>query len=290
MKLKGKDKRQGLLFVFRIISLSSVLCILFPLLIHSVEALEYKRIVSLAPSMTEILFSIGLGDYVVGVTNYCDYPDEARKKPKIGGMTNPSIEAIISLKPDIVVMTTDGNPKEIEERLRSMRIKTYIFRARRIEELPHGIRDLGIALGTEEKAFRLSKELEGTLSRLRRDYISTHKKKVLFILWPEPLIVAGPGTAIDDAINLLGAENIAKGARIPYPKYSVEDIIRQSPDIILIGRSMGSDIKEASKGLLKKLSSVAAIKNNRVCYVGDGLYRLGPRIIKGIEEVADCLR
>lgn len=255
------------------------------------EASQYKRIVSLSPSTTEILFSLGLGNEIVGVTSYCDYPEEARKRAKIGGMSNPSIEAIISLRPDIVVMTVDGNPKEVEKKLRSMKIKTYVFRARRLDELPDGIRDMGVALGVSERAERLAIEIEGALSKFRSLYKSeVSKKKVLFILWPEPLIVAGPGTAIDDAIRLLGAENIASRSRIPYPKYSIEDVIRQSPDVVIIGRAMGKDIREASKGLLERLRSISAVKEGKVFYVGDGLYRLGPRVIKGIEEVAACLR
>lgn len=255
------------------------------------EASQYKRIVSLSPSTTEILFSLDLGNEIVGVTSYCDYPEEARKRAKIGGMSNPSIEAIISLRPDIVVMTVDGNPKEVEEKLRSIKIKTYVFRARRLDELPQGIRDMGVALGVSERAERLALEIEGALSKFRSLYKSKiSKKKVLFILWPEPLIVAGPGTAIDDAIRLLGAENIAARSRIPYPKYSIEDVIRQSPDVVIIGRAMGKDIREASKGLLERLRSIPAVKEGKVFYVGDGLYRLGPRVIKGIEEVAACLR
>lgn len=255
------------------------------------EASQYKRIVSLSPSTTEILFSLDLGNEIVGVTSYCDYPEEARKRAKIGGMSNPSIEAIISLRPDIVVMTVDGNPKEVEEKLRSIKIKTYVFRARRLDELPDGIRDMGVALGVSERAERLALEIEGALSKFRSLYKSKiSKKKVLFILWPEPLIVAGPGTAIDDAIRLLGAENIAARSRIPYPKYSIEDVIRQSPDVVIIGRAMGKDIREASKGLLERLRSIPAVKEGKVFYVGDGLYRLGPRVIKGIEEVAACLR
>ena len=77
-----------------------------------------QRIISLAPATTEILFALGLGERIVGVTNFCDYPEEAKKKPKVGGMSNPSLEAVVSLKPDIVVMSIDGNPKEFEERLR----------------------------------------------------------------------------------------------------------------------------------------------------------------------------
>lgn len=256
-----------------------------------VEASQYKRIVSLSPSTTEILFSLGLGKEIVGVTTYCDYPDEAKRKAKIGGMSNPSIEAIISLRPDIGVMTIDGNPKEVEEKLRSMNIKTYVFRAKKLDELSHGIRDMGIALGVRQRAEQLARDLEKALSKFRSyQNVTISKKKVLFILWPEPLIVAGPGTAIDDAIRILGAENIAARSRISYPKYSIEDVMRQSPDVIIIGRAMGKDVREASKGLLERLKSLPAVKNSKVFYVGDGLYRLGPRVIKGIEEVAVCLR
>jgi iron complex transport system substrate-binding protein len=253
-----------------------------------------KRIISLAPSMTEILFALGLGDRIVGVTNYCDYPEEAKKKPKIGGMSNPSLETVLSLKPDIVVLTTDGNPKEFEERLLLLKIKTSVFKARTINELPAGIRGLAAAMGVPERGERLAQSIEAGVrkataakSRVGDDRA---RKKVLFIVWPEPLVVAGPGTAIDDAITHLGALNIASRAATAYPKYSIEEVVRQAPDVIVIGKGTGMDMVAVSKGILNRLSSVPAMKNNNVCYVGDGLYRLGPRVVQGIEELSQCLK
>jgi iron complex transport system substrate-binding protein len=243
--------------------------------------------------MTEMLYALGLEDNIVAVTSYCDYPEEAKKKPKIGGMSNPSLEAVVSLKPDIVVMTTDGNPKEFEERLSSLKIKTYIFRARRISELPQGIKELGSALGVKDRADKLAGEIERAISKfkIQNSKFKIKEKKILFIVWPEPLIVAGRGTAIDDAINILGHENIAARSNTTYPKYSIEEILRQSPDIIFIGMSMGQEnLKEISKGFLKKISIVPAVKYNHVFYVGDNLYRLGPRVINGIEEMRKCLK
>ncbi|MBI5640214.1 MAG: ABC transporter substrate-binding protein, partial [Nitrospirae bacterium] len=114
---------------------------------------------------------------------------------------------------------------------------------------------------------------------------SGQKKKVLFIVWPEPLVVAGPGTLIDDAITLIGAENMASQAKISYPKYSIEEILRRPPDMIIIGRMRG-DFKKASAGLLKRLKILPAVKNNKVFYVSDDLYRLGPRTTSGIEEIS----
>lgn len=252
-----------------------------------------KRIVSLAPNMTEILFALGLGDRIVGVTSYCDHPEEAKEKPKVGGMSNPSLEAVISLKPDLVVMTTDGNPMEFEERLRSLKIKTYVFEAKRIAELPRGIRDLGKALGVRERAEAFAQVFEASLKRfgLAKREIAGSKPasqwKVIFIVWPEPLIVAGPGTVIDDALTIVGGDNIAAKSQIAYPKYSIEEVIRRSPDVIIIGRGMqDTDIEKISAGLLKRLKSVPAVKNKRVFYVSDDLYRLGPRTIRGIEEIS----
>jgi len=244
------------------------------------------RIVSLAPNMTEILFALGLGDRIVGVTSFCDYPPEAKKKPKIGGMSNPSLEAVVSLKPDIVVMTTDGNPKEFEERLRSLKIKTYVFWGRQISELPQGLREMGTALGVKEKADTLAKEIEESLDRLKRKHRGYQKRKILFVVWPEPLIVAGSGSIAHEAITILGGENIAAKAATSYPKYSLEEILRQSPDIIFIGKGMDKEMDKVSQGFLGRLRNAPAVRNKNVFFVNEYLYRLGPRTMKGIEELA----
>jgi iron complex transport system substrate-binding protein len=253
------------------------------------EASPPERIISLAPSMTEILYALGLGDNIMGVTTFCDYPEEAKKKPKIGGMSNPSLEAVLTLEPDVVVMTTDGNPKEFEERLLSLNIKTYVFEARTLSELPKGIRELGKAMHVADRANRLAGDIERKIAAISKSRAQgLERKKVLYIVWPEPLIAAGPGTAIDDAIGLLGLENIAHHAVMTYPKYSLEEVIRAMPDILVIGKGSGMDMLAVSQGLLKRLAIVPAVRNNRVCYVGDGLYRLGPRVVAGIEELAEC--
>ena len=253
-----------------------------------------KRIVSLAPSMTEILFAMGLGENIVAVTTFCDYPEEAKKKAKIGGMSNPSLEAVVSLKPDIVVLTTDGNPKEFEERLRSLKVHTYVSQARRLTDLPQDIRELGVALGVRGRADALADTIAAGIKRLSAGPGSSFesrpssRKKVLFIVWPEPLIVAGPGTVIDDVMTLLQYENIAATAKTAYPKYSIEEVIRQAPEVLFIGKASGMDMQAVSQGVLERLANVPAVKNGKVCFMSDSLYRLGPRVIKGIEELAAC--
>jgi iron complex transport system substrate-binding protein len=253
------------------------------------EAASPERIVSLAPNITEILYSLGLGNKIVGVTSFCDRPADAKRKPKIGGMSNPSVEAILSAKPDIVVMTTDGNPAGLDERLNKLGVRTYILYERRLQGLPQEIISLGRALGVEARAITLAGNINKAFkmvgSAMRKD---GQKRNVLFIIWPEPLIVAGPGTMIDDAIRLLGWNNTAADALGNYPKFSIEEVARRSPDVIIIG--MAANMEAFSSHLLERLHMIDAVKKGRVYYVGDDLYRSGPRVVKGLHELADYLK
>lgn len=246
------------------------------------------RIISLAPSLTEILYDLQLGGHVVAVSGYCDYPPEVRTKPKIGGMSNPSIEAIVAMKPDIVLLTEDGNPRAIQHRLKSLGVRTHVFRAKRLADLPGEIRSLGAALDCAEQAEHSARRIENALRSYAgkaRPSIQRAPQKILFVVHPDPLIVAGSGTAIDDVLKLLGLINIAANAATQYPRYSIEEVIRQSPDVILIGKGHDATMA-ASRRLLKKLNRVEAVRLGRVYEIGDPLFRLGPRITEGIAEVA----
>jgi iron complex transport system substrate-binding protein len=250
------------------------------------------RIVSLAPSITEILYDLGLEDRVVAVTTFCDYPPQVIHKPKIGGFANPSIEAIVAARPDLVVMTDDGNPIEVSDRLMKLGIHTYTFRAKRLSELPQGIRDLGVAIGIKNQAYKRAKRLETGLRKyagnVQKSPPPYFRKKAIFIIQPEPLIVAGPGTVIDDAFDLLGLQNIASDTDARYPKYSIEEVILRSPDVIFIG--IGPMTRETSKNLLKRLARLDAVRKGRVYYTSESLYRLTPRVMSGIEEIEGQLR
>jgi len=251
------------------------------------------RIVSLAPAMTEILFSIGLGNRVVGVTNVCDRPAEARARVKIGGMSNPSIEAIVALKPDIVVMNTDGNPKAVADRLSGLGIRTYVFRAKRLNELPAGIREMGRVLGAAIAADSLAQKIEtavrhaGAQERRKSRMFTDRRRKALFVIWPSPLVVAGPGSLLDDAMKLKGWTNIVSDARAAYPQLSLETVLGRAPDLILIGNGHAG-MKRIAGELLKKLNNLEAVRKGRVCYLDDALYRPGPRIPEGMAELDRC--
>lgn len=249
------------------------------------------RIVSLAPSITEILYDLGLEDRIAAVTVFCDYPKRAKDKPKIGGFANPSLEAIIAARPDLVIMTEDGNPVEVYNRLRKLGINTYVFRAKRLRELPQGIRTLGNVLGIKDRAARRASEIEAQLNKYAGKVhpSASHNlsPKVLFIIHPEPLLVAGRGTVIDDALTLLGLQNIAADAGVPYLKYTIEEVVRRSPDMVFIGQ--GPMSRNLSKALLRRLNTLEAVQKGHVYYTSELLYRLTPRTILGIEEIAGHL-
>jgi iron complex transport system substrate-binding protein len=247
------------------------------------------RIVSLAPNITEILYDLGLGDRIVAVTDFCDYPPAAKAKPRVGGFTNPSLEAIVAAKPDIVILTDDGNPKAIYNRLRDLGIPCHVFTARRLKELPRGIRDLGMVLGVEKQAAALAGRIDKDMTALEKKARLNHSrppKSALFIIQPEPIIVAGPGTLIHEAFGILGIRNAGAEGEVKYPKYSLEEIIHRSPDFILVGQGSmsGLDVDR----IKERLHMLPAVKQGRVCVVSERLYRLSPRAVAGIEEVARC--
>lgn len=248
------------------------------------------RIVSLAPAMTETLFSFGLGERVVGVTTFSDHPAAALSKTKVGGMTNPSIEAIVTLKPDLVLMTHDGNSKAIADRLTKLGIPIYVFRARRLPELPAGIRELGRALGAQAAANQLAEKIEIAIqkaSTVAPGAAATKCRSALFVIWPSPLIVAGPGTILDDAMQMSGLCNIAADTKVPYPRFSLEAVVERQPELILIGDEHNNREK-LSQGFLQSLRMLEAVQKGRICYLDDALYRPGPRLPEGLAALAQC--
>ena len=269
--------------------LLSALMILFSLSTPAFGAAP-SRIVSLAPNITEILYDLGLGDRVVAVTDYCDYPPAVRAKPRVGGFTNPSLEAVVGAKPDLVILTDDGNPKVIYNRLRDLGIPCYVFKPRRLKELPGGIREMGAVLGVEKNAEGLAGKIEKDMAALEKKARQKRvqpPKSALFIIQPEPIVVAGPGTLIHEAFGILGIRNAAADGKDKYPKFSLEEIIGRSPDYLLAGQGFmsGGGIER----LKERLHMLPAVKEGRICVVTERLYRLSPRAVGGIEEMARCV-
>ncbi|MGQ9525665.1 MAG: ABC transporter substrate-binding protein [Armatimonadota bacterium] len=240
-----------------------------------------KRIVSVAPSNTEILFALGVGPRVVGVTDFCDYPPAARRLPKVGGV-QLNYETIISLKPDVVFAVTNLQAASIA-RMEKLGLRVFTIDPHSVEETISAIELVGQAVGAEAEAKRLAARMRRRLSAVRAVVARQRiRPRVLNIIQLKPLIVTGPGNFMDDCIRIAGGRNIAGDAKSPYPIFSVELAVQRKPDIILIP-------KHQAPGLFSDpvWQSVPAVRNRRVYHpTPDLTERPGPRLVDGVEELA----
>jgi iron complex transport system substrate-binding protein len=255
---------------------------------------EPLRIISLSPSNTEILFALGLGDRVVGVTNYCDYPGEAKSKEKIGDFSNPNIEKIISLNPDLVLATT-MHEKPVK-RLEELKIPVIVLEPKNIEEMLDSLILVGKATGREKDATELVNSLKKRIDAVKEKVSSIPEDKkptVFYELWPSPITTVGPGTFVDDLITKAGGKNIAGDSDKPYPVYGQEVIIAKNPDIIIFSHHGTNGVNEQTKeDILKRpgWSNINAVKNDKVFYVDENIIqRPTPRLVDGLEQFAKII-
>jgi iron complex transport system substrate-binding protein len=248
-----------------------------------------RRIISLAPNLTETLFALGLGDRVAGVTSYCDYPEEARAKEKIGDTINPNLEKIISLKPDLVVVSTSSQLENLTRRLDQLAVPVYVTNPRTVREVAASIRNLGEVTGTSERAARIAAEMETRISAVEQRVAGLSRPRVLYVLQTGPLITAGRNTFINDLVNIAGGKSISGDETADYPQFSRETAIARAPEIIVAPRSHGAELVKESD-LRRDLAETPAIRSNRIVWVTPDLVdRPGPRIVVGLEQLAEGL-
>ncbi|HKW85824.1 MAG TPA: ABC transporter substrate-binding protein, partial [Nitrospiraceae bacterium] len=187
-----------------------------------------NRIVSLAPSVTEILFAIGVGEWIVGVTQFCDYPPEARLKPKVG-YTHPNLESIMTLQPDLVLAPREFLRADILGKLEKLKIPTFILEAKTIEDVLSHIQTLGRMLGRSASADGLAAQMRQRIMEVKTRTATLPRPRLLYVLNSEPLITVGPGSFIDQLIELAGGTNVAARARTPYPRLNMEEVLKEDP-------------------------------------------------------------
>lgn len=222
-----------------------------------------ERIISLAPSLTENVYLSGCGDKLVGVTVYCEYPEAAQTKGKIGTLLEPDIERIIALKPDLVLATKEGNKPEIVKSLRNLGIRVFVFsEINSCTDIKNGFRQLARLLDKTREAEVVLNNVEEKINQVRSRVSRLTPKRVFIQLSAQPLMTAGPDTFIDEIINLAGGLNIAHSAKMRYPIYSLEEIVRQNPEVIII-TDMG-DIALQAKKEWAKLPELSAVKEDRI--------------------------
>jgi len=244
------------------------------------------RVVSLAPSITEILFAIGLTDEIVGVTEFCDYPPAARQKPKIG-YAQPNIEGILLLKPDLVLAPRAFLRAELLAKLEQLKIPTFIVDPESFEEIPSRIQTVGRILNRSSAADTVAMAMRQRIAAIRSKMEAVKQVRVLYVLNSQPLITVGPGSYIDQVISVAGGINIASKATVPYPHLNMESVLKEDPEIIVfpIGKAEGIPVSEQQQWL--QWTSLSAVKQGRLQQIpADVLNRPGPRIVEGLEALA----
>ncbi|MBW1768796.1 MAG: cobalamin-binding protein [Deltaproteobacteria bacterium] len=245
------------------------------------------RIVSLAPNLTEILYFLGLGDRVAGVTRFSYYPPEAVLKPKVGSYINLNVEKIISLSPDLVIGTADGNQPGVVDMLDQAGINVFIVNPRNIREVIGTIATLGRVCGLPEKADTLSRQLSKRVDRVLEMTRSRRMPLVFLQINVKPIMTVNKHTFHHDLIRLAGGINMAQDEPITYPRISLEEVISRKPEVIIISSMERGGRFEKARLEWLKWTLIPAVKSRRVHLIDSDLIdRPSPRIIQGLEAMA----
>lgn len=246
-----------------------------------------KRIVSLAPNITETLFALGLDEEIAGVTVFSDYPEAARSKPKVGSFVNISLEKVVSLNPDLIIGTANGNKKETVEQLERVGLPVYVINPESFEEIFTVVLNIGRITGRENEA----KTLVDNLQKRIRSVVSLTKdlKKpgVFFQIGINPIVSVGRDTLHNKLIELAGGLNVTGDVMIKYPRCSIEDVIVKKPDIIIVSSMKRGEYFPRVRDGWKKWKNIPAVENDRIYIIeSDVIDHSSPRIVDGLEKLA----
>jgi len=245
------------------------------------------RIISLAPSITEMVYFLGLGDRLVGVTKFSYFPKEAQKKPKVGAYTDINVEKVIMLNPDLVIATADGNKRGDVEMLEEARIPVYVVNPRRIEQVLDTIERLGEMCGVPDRAKRLVSHLRERVVRVVKEVRRKARPRVLLQINVRPLMSVNRNTIHHEIIQLAGGRNVAGDQPITYPRLSMEEVIRRRPEVIIISSMERDRESEKARKEWFRWHTLPAVRKGNVYLIDSDLIdRSAPRIVDGLEEMA----
>ncbi len=247
-----------------------------------------KRIVSLAPNLTEYLFALEAGERLVGVTRYCDAPPAAQALPKVGGFVDFNFEAVVSLRPELVVTVKNSANQAFIERLERAGLRVYWTDLVGSADVFRVTRELAGLLGDTGRGEALAGRLREEMQRVGARLAGRLSRRVLVVYGHRPLIVAGPGTLVDELIRMAGSHNVAGEGSLPYPTWSMEQVIRAAPEIIIDSYMEGSDGEHLTRW--GGWASVPAVREGRVVRLGtDAALRPGVRLPELYEALARAL-
>jgi iron complex transport system substrate-binding protein len=243
-----------------------------------------RRVVSLAPSVTDSLVALGYADRIAGVCDFCRLPPAARALPRVGGMLNPSLERIRSLAPDLLLASTSGNDPSLAAQSAALGVPLYTIDTPDVETTLRSLESLADLLGDRSRGRRYVAGLRARLEEIGRRVSGRPRPAVLYLVWGHPLIVPGRPAFLTDALRRAGARSISEDAPAAWPTFDLESAVSRRPEVILS--------TEKNREFLEALrrdpawASVPAVRTGRVLLVGEAIERPGPAVVDGIEEVA----
>ena len=247
------------------------------------------RIVSLAPSITETLFAIGAGGQVAGVTQFCDFPPEASKKPKVG-YANPNLESLVALQPDLILAPKEFLKPDLLTSLDNLHIPLFLLSGETVESIYLQIETIGRMTNHQAEAAALVMDVRRQITTVKQRVQGQPPVRVLYVLNSQPLITVGAGSFIDQLIGLAGGLNIAVKSGVPYPRLSMEAVLAEDPEVLVFPVGQAEGISEGEQQAWHQWPSLSAIKHARTHQISaDLLNRPGPRIGQALERLAALL-
>jgi iron complex transport system substrate-binding protein len=248
---------------------------------------DVKRIVSLAPNLTEMVFALGKRDDLAGDTDFCDYPAEASQKPHVGGPINPNLEQIVALKPDLILATKSINRRETVYALDRLGLPVYVTDPHSVDEMILSVEHLAKVLGADTAATTLVEGLRTRLGDLDRRLARAAPRRALFIVWTDPLISVGRETFIADALRRAGGRSVVDTAA-EWPRISFEEIIRLQPEFLVFANAQDTVAQHDIDALRTRPGwrDLEALRRGNVVIVSDAINRPAPRMLDAVEQLA----
>lgn len=245
-----------------------------------------KRVVALAPSITEIIFALGQEKRLKGVTQFSDYPPETARLPRVGSYIHLDLERIVALKPDLCIATKDGNSKAVADRLEALNIPVYTVDPRDLDSVMVTILQLG-HLFDAKKAQNLVSDMNARIHHIEKKVTGTaYRPRVFFQIGIAPIVSVGTDTFIHDLIVRAGGKNLAEG-KTPYPRFSKEQVISLSPEVFIITSMARGEVFNKVKREWGQWENMPAVKNDRIALVDSNIFdRPTPRMVDALEELA----
>ncbi len=249
-----------------------------------------KKIVSLAPNITEILFSLGLDQEIIGVSIHCNFPEKANSKVRVGSYISLDFEKIVFLQPDLIIATGAGNTRDMVDRLKRLGFPTYVIFPKDFEDVLLSIGHLSKLVDREKEGVEIIQGMKKRRQRVMEMIQGLPKPRVFLQIGEAPVVTVGKNSFADDLIRLAGGENVAGNEKEMYPRLGMEEILKRSPEVILVSSMNPRGNYQKVLQEWSRWKTIPAVKNGRIHLMDSDLIdRPSPRIIQGLEEMARIL-